>query len=124
MHKLRWIGSLYLLSGAWCTFQPALASNFLGLELINMIGKGEFFTVYGGLQVGLGLAMIISSFVKAYTEAALYFSAIFSTSLLSFRLIALYRFGASGELIVLAILEALIAVILWLGWKNSRTARV
>lgn len=120
MAVLRVIGGLYLLSGGWCAFAPALAAGFLGFSFSNNTGLSEFFTVYGGLQVGLGAAMVLSSLVTRYIEAALYFSAIFSTGLLLFRVAGMFLFGFSGELAGMALLEAGIAIALWMTWNKSK----
>lgn len=120
---LRVVGCLYLLSGAWCAFAPQLASGFLGFSLVSNTGYAEFFAVYGGLQVGLGAAMVMSSFISRYIEAVMYSTAILSTSLLLFRLIGMSLYGVDNELLGMAILEAAIALVLWGGWQRTSRAR-
>ena len=120
MIAMRVVGFLYLLSGGWCAFAPELASGFLGFSLSNTTGLAEFFSVYGGLQVGLGLALILSSFVAEYIESALYFSWVFSTSLFLFRVISIGLYGVQPELMAMAILEALIAVVMWGSWLRQK----
>mgnify|MGYP000076614118 CR=1 FL=1 len=119
MTILRVVGCLYLLSGGWCAYAPELAAVFLGFSFNGNTGYTEFFTVYGGLQVGLGAAIVMSSFVVRYIEAALYFAAIFSTSLILFRVIGIVLYGLNSELAAMALLEILIALMLWGGWVKA-----
>jgi hypothetical protein len=49
-----------------------------------------------------------------------YFSAIFATSLLIFRVLGLLLFDFGVALIAMGILEALIAIFLWRGWHQKR----
>ncbi|WP_231882933.1 hypothetical protein, partial [Oleiphilus sp. HI0132] len=75
----RIVGILYLASGLWCAINPTLSASFLGINFQSEMGLAEFFSVYGGLQVGIGCAMILSSFYKPYLEGAVFFAAIVST---------------------------------------------
>jgi hypothetical protein len=118
MWALRSIGILYLLSGLWCALNPQVASEFLGYMLTN-VGLSEFFAVYGGLQVGLGVAMLIASIKTEYIEASLLFASITSLGLLVFRLIALVRFDASEGIVAMVILEAVIVIVLGLQYRKS-----
>jgi hypothetical protein len=118
MWALRSIGILYLLSGLWCALNPQVASEFLGYMLTN-VGLSEFFAVYGGLQVGLGVAMLIASIKTEYLEASLLFASITSLGLLVFRLIALVRFDASEGIVAMVILEAVIVIVLGLQYRKS-----
>jgi hypothetical protein len=118
MWALRSIGILYLLSGLWCALNPQVASDFLGYMLTN-VGLSEFFAVYGGLQVGLGVAMLIASIKTEYIEASLLFASITSLGLLVFRLIALVRFDASEGIVAMVILEAVIVIVLGLQYRKS-----
>jgi len=123
MWALRSIGILYLLSGLWCALNPQVASDFLGYMLTN-VGLSEFFAVYGGLQVGLGVAMLIASIKTEYIEASLLFASITSLGLLVFRLIALVRFDASEGIVAMVILEAVIVIVLGLQYRKSTQYKV
>jgi hypothetical protein len=123
MWALRSIGILYLLSGLWCALNLQVASEFLGYMLTN-VGISEFFAVYGGLQVGLGVAMLIASIKTEYIEASLLFASITSLGLLVFRLIALVRFDASEGIVAMVILEAVIVIVLGLQYRKSTQYKV
>lgn len=117
----RIVGILYLASGLWCAINPTLSASFLGINFQSEMGLAEFFSVYGGLQVGIGCAMILSSFYKPYLEGAVFFAAIVSTGLIGFRLIAVPLFSSDTSLLGMAVLEALIAVLLWRYWYLMRS---
>lgn len=116
----RLFGCLYLVSGLWCAFQSELAAKFLGFELLTGLGRSEFLSVYGGLQLGIGAAMLVSSFKAEYLEASVYFSAIFSTFLAVFRMASFVIFGIIDEFIFMLVLEVLMGVTIWGIWFNLK----
>ena len=120
MITLRVIGALYLLSGIWCAWQVELASAFLGFTLSGELAHSEFFSVYGGLQVGLGIAMLGASFRAGYIEAALYFAYVFSITLFLFRVASSLLWGWSSTVLAMLILEAILATTLCIVWAKSR----
>lgn len=118
------VGSLYLLSGIWCTWQPDLASDYLGFELLSGVARSEFLSVYGGLQCGLAIAMILSALRSSYIEAALFFALVFSVVLQAFRAASLLIMAWLPEVIQMLILEAVIVLILTHGlWRIRRQPR-
>ncbi|MCA8951121.1 MAG: hypothetical protein KDE27_16565 [Planctomycetes bacterium] len=56
MISLAVVGVVYLALGIWCTIAPRSTAAGVGFELRGGAGMSEFVTVYGGLEVGLGLA--------------------------------------------------------------------
>ena len=116
-------GVLYLLSAMWCVFQADAAAGFLGLGLNSNLARSEFFSVYGGLQAGLGAAMVLSSFAPRYVEAALFFSAVFSACLALFRLISFFVYGWTEVSILMLGIEAGIAALLLYGWWQKAPER-
>jgi hypothetical protein len=104
-------------SGLWCAFQPELAASFLGFTL-NDIGLSEFVSVYGGLQVGLGMAMLLSCTKPDYLEGAVFFALITSLGLFIFRLIAISSIAANGGVYAMAILEGVIVLALFLQFRS------
>ena len=121
MKALVLVGLLYLCSGLWCAWQPELAAGFLGFALTGPMANSEFFSVYGGLQVGLAVAMLCCSRIPAYIEAGLFFSMMFSGTLFLFRLISLVFYGfEEGALLALLVLEAAIALALAITWRRAR----
>ena len=119
MWSLRVVGALYLASGLWCSINPELAAGFLGFTL-SPVGLSEFFSVYGGLQVGLGLAMLVTSFNKDYIEASLFFALITSIGLLIFRLISLMSMVVNEGVYAMALLETIIVMALGVHYFKLR----
>jgi hypothetical protein len=117
MWVLKVVGSLYFVSGFWCAFKPALAASFLGFTLSD-IGLSEFVSVYGGLQVGLGLAMLLSSTKPSYIEAAVFFALITSAGLLAFRIFAISSIAANNGVYAMAVLEGAIVLALGLQFRS------
>lgn len=120
MISLRVVGILYLLSGLWCASQAELSANFLGFALTSLLAHSEFFSVYGGLQVGLGVAMLGASFRRTYIEAALYFAYVFSMTLFLFRVASAWIWGWNTSLLSMLILEAILATILCISWAKKK----
>ncbi len=56
------VGIIYLLLALWCVIQPAVTSAKIGFELQGGTGQSEFMTVYGGLEFGLALLLIVFAF--------------------------------------------------------------
>ena len=52
------VGAAYVLLAAWCAFVPDKTSKSVGFTLQPGSGQSEFLTVYGGLQLAIGLAFL------------------------------------------------------------------
>ena len=52
------VGAAYLVLAAWCAILPETTSNSVGFTLQPGAGQSEFLTVYGGLQLAIGLAFL------------------------------------------------------------------
>lgn len=111
MWSLRLVGLLYLMSGTWCAFNPAESANFLGFSLVDL-GMAEFVSVYGGLQLGLGAAMVATSLKVEYLDGGLVFALITSLGLLIARFGSIMSIGANSAIYAMAILEFIIVVLL------------
>jgi len=121
---LRIVGALYILSGLWCMARPLLAASFVGYELQGAVGKAEFFTVYGGLQLGLGLAMLIGSSVKQAFVGTMLMAFVVSLVLALVRLLSLLVYTDAIEqqgLAMMVAVECLLAFVLLAGWLKIRT---
>lgn len=121
MAGLIFVGVLYMLSGLWCAWQPDLASNYLGFSLASPLAYSEFFSVYGGLQCGLAVAILLSSFRPAYREAASFFALCFSLVLLLFRAASMVMEGVYDEILYMLVLELFISTVLFFSWSGFRS---
>ena len=55
---LGFVGIAYIVLGVWCAVSPRNTSKAVGFVLQPGQGQSEFLTVYGGLEVGLGLVFL------------------------------------------------------------------
>lgn len=113
MWPLRIVGGLYLVSGLWCALNPELAAGFLGFTLLSN-GLTEFFSVYGGLQVGLAMAMILASTKPEYLAGGVFFAWVTSLGLLAFRIMGVLLYGGDAGIYAMAVLE--LGIVLLLSW--------
>ena len=113
MWPLRIVGGLYLVSGLWCALNPELAAGFLGFTLLPN-GLTEFFSVYGGLQVGLAMAMILASTKPEYLAGGVFFAWVTSLGLLAFRIMGVLLYGGDAGIYAMAVLE--LGIVLLLSW--------
>ncbi|QDU31005.1 hypothetical protein ETAA8_61580 [Anatilimnocola aggregata] len=49
------VGVAYIILGVWCTVSPQQTANSIGYSFRNGSGMSEYITVYGGLELGMGL---------------------------------------------------------------------
>ena len=122
MWVLRFVSILYFVSATWCLVNPELAAGFVGYDL-KPNGIAEFFTVYGGLQMGIAWAMMLSSFKQDYIVAAVFFSAVMSCVLAGFRIISMGIYGFSDDVIAMAVLELVLAIILVASYYRMETTK-
>jgi len=108
------VGILYLVSGVWCAWQAQRSMEFLGYRSDDPHTLGEFITVYGGLQIGIGLAMLLVNIWPQYYSGTLFFATVFSVVLIAMRLLTLVSFGFFAQGNMMAALEMAIAVALLL----------
>lgn len=52
------VGLAYLLLAVWCAARPAETANAVGFTLQPGSGQSEYFVVYGGLQLAMGLMFL------------------------------------------------------------------
>ena len=53
------VGVAYIALGGWCALRPEQTSKAVGYLLIPGSGQSEFLTVYGGIDLALGLAFLL-----------------------------------------------------------------
>lgn len=113
---------MYVLLGVYCSILPSRASKAVGLEITPGSGQSEFLTVYGGLEVGLGLIFLWPLFRPAELEFALRACLIVHACLVLFRTIGFVVYTnfdpttyklAAGEWVIL-----LFSAFLW--WRMHR----
>jgi hypothetical protein len=84
----------------------------VGFSLSSDSGRSEFVTVYGGLEFGLGLALVLTSLAPSLRDGGLVFGAIFSLALPLFRLGTILRYDVGRGVYGLFAVEVLLALVL------------
>lgn len=65
------VGLIFLAYGVACAIDPALPARLAGLAITNGDGYAELAAMYGGLQSGVGLFLVIAAFRPALMQSAL-----------------------------------------------------
>ncbi len=79
------IGAMYIALAVWCSVQPERTSNTVGFQLRPGSGQSEFLTIYGGLELALGLAFLAPLLREEYVPYSLLLCLVVHTSLVAFR---------------------------------------
>ncbi len=97
------VGVLYLLLAAWCALAPDRTSKTIGYELQPGTGQSEYLTIYGGLQLALGIAFLWPLYRPEDTSTVLLFCTAAHGFPALFRAISLFAFsGFSSTIYILA----------------------
>ncbi|MFE8070991.1 hypothetical protein QQM79_08015 [Marinobacteraceae bacterium S3BR75-40.1] len=115
MHRwvLTIIGLLYLALGGWCAAFPETTAQSLGYQL-SSAGVVEYVVVYGGLEVGLGLGILIGARHPLLFPGVFFMTSLFSLCLPVFRGVMMWLYGSSatlwwllgGEILIVLLLAA------------------
>lgn len=119
MISLLVVGVVYVLLGLWCTLRPRTTSAAVGFTLDGDRGLSEYVTVYGGLEVGLGIAMIVTALDPALRAGGLAFALVLSAALPCFRIPTVLLLAVPRGTIVLMVVELMIAAALFVAWLRS-----
>lgn len=101
------IGLIYVVLGIWCALQPEQTSRTVGLNRQPGSGQSEFLTIYGGLQVGLGLAFMTPLIWAAFERPMLVSCLLVHAGIVAFRVISLVMYtGIPRTTMIFAAVEA------------------
>lgn len=114
------VGILYLALGLWCTLTPQTTAAALGFTL-SSAGLIEYLVVYGGLEVGLGLAMILGARRPRLLPGVLFMTTVFSGFLPFYRLVSMMYFDVSTTVVAILFLESAILVALLVSAWHGRS---
>ena len=110
--------ALYIFFGIWCSISPLFTSTAVGFLLIGAKGFAEFGAVYGGLETGIGLLLLISALNPAMRSFGILAALCTYGGLVIFRTIAIFRGGYGLEngwfFFIFEIVMALAALVLYL----------
>lgn len=118
------VGLIYLALGLWCAFSPTETSQKVGFLLQGDSGKSEFMTVYGGLEIGLGIAFLWPLIHSDATRWSLVFCLIIHSGLVALRTISLLIHRDYGSFVLkLAVGEWLILLAGLVVWWTATKSR-
>lgn len=95
------VGFLYLNAllfaafAAWCTLAPQRTAAAIGLQGLTAAGQSEYLTIYGGLQLGLGLFFFYLARTGEQRLGLLFALALY-VPIVAFRLVTLVRLWPVG----------------------------
>lgn len=90
------VGLMYVALGIFCAVAPAKASATVGFTLNGGAGSSEFLTVYGGLEIGMGLAFLMPLWRRESTAYALHTCLLIHLALVVCRTIGFAIFSDIG----------------------------
>ena len=112
------VGAAYVALAIWCAAWPESTSQAVGFTLQAGSGQSEYYVVYGGLQLALGIAFLWPLRRREDTEFALRLCCLIHSCLVVFRAASLLRFADIGTTTyALAVTEWMIligAITVWL----------
>ena len=82
------VGVAYIILAAWCSLSPGKTSNAVGFTLQSGSGQSEFLTVYGGLQLALGIAFLWPLYRPTEVDFPLFLCLLIHASLVAFRTVS------------------------------------
>ena len=108
---LAFVGTAYLVLAAWCAILPDTTSNSVGFTLQPGSGQSEFLTVYGGLQVAIGLAFLWPLYRPSDIALPLFLCLLIHGCLVTFRTLSFGLYSAvPSTTMVLAATEWIIFI--------------
>ena len=103
------VGIAYIGLGLWCAAMPQRTSKAVGFVLQPGQGDSEFLTVYGGLEVALGLLFMWPLYRSEEVAFPLFACLIIHVCLVLFRTIGFFLYtGFEAKTYALAAIEWLI----------------
>lgn len=66
------MAAVFIPYGLYCLVNPGMLAEGAGIQALNTTGTIELQTMYGGLQVAVGVLCLLGVFLKHLEQAALY----------------------------------------------------
>ncbi len=87
------VGAAYLILAGWCALMPEKTSRAVGFTLQTGSGQSEFLTIYGGLQLALGMAFLWPLFRPADVAFPLFLCLLIHGCLVAFRTLSFFLYN-------------------------------
>lgn len=91
------VGLLYAGLGIFCAVKPDQAAETVGFTLSGGAGSSEFLTVYGGLEIGLGLTFLMPLWWRDSTQFSLAGCLLIHAALVACRSLGFALFDDTGS---------------------------
>ena len=103
------VGVAYLVLAVWCAVKPTETADAVGYTLHRGSGQSEYFVVYGGMQIGLGLIFLWPWLQPEAAKSVLIMSLVMHACLVVMRSISFTQYSGIGNTTyALAVVEWLI----------------
>lgn len=120
---LLWVnGVAFVGYGLVCLFAPALPAGYAGFELGTTSGTVEVVAMYGGLQTGFGVLVILGALKPEMRDTALWALAVVVGALATARLFGLLVHGPSLYNLGAVSFELTVAVLSTIALRSSPRA--
>lgn len=115
---------LYVVLAAWCTLLPGRTSEAIGFAFTKAAARSEYITVYGGLELGMGIFFALAVFVPGLRPGAIVFALAAYGCLAVFRVATLLAIEGVGRFpfFMLAIELPMALVAAWLTFRAGGAA--
>lgn len=112
------VGLAYLVLAVWCAVSPVKTSQSVGFDLQPGSGQSEYFVIYGGLQLALGLVFLLPLIKPDVTVFALMACVLIHGCIVLFRSLSFLLYtGIQPVTYILSVVEWLIfiasAIVAW-----------
>ena len=112
------VGVIYVVLALWCATDPEGTAKSVGFSLTQGSGESEYFTVYVGLQLALGVVFLLPLIRPEQTSYALQCCLVVFAGLVLCRTIAFLRFsGIQTPTYMLAAAEWFVLLVGVAVWK-------
>lgn len=92
------LGTAYTALAVWCVARPEQTARSIGLSLLPGSGQSEYQTVYGGLQLGLGLFFLWAGWRGDAVDSALLASCFAHGGIVALRTASLVQFSGISSM--------------------------
>lgn len=113
------VGVLYIVLGVFCSLDPMKLGEAMGYSFKGN-GKIEFVVIYGGLEIGFGLVMLIAAMNQVLFPGVYFMTTIVSLALPLARILMLIPGKIEGKMSSFLIIE--LAILAALSWPLLRKA--
>lgn len=116
-----WVNAAtYLGFGLWCAARPGQTSQALGYTQLSTAGRGEFLSVYGGLELGLAAIFAGLAWHPELHHLGLWLGVMLYGGMVPFRLFSLWRYRIREPMVLGLALGELLFLLLPLGLLPAR----